>query len=491
MQQKVPLIGREPELDLLQKSISGEEAEFIAVYGRRRVGKTFLVRSLSENYSNFFEVTGLKKGSLKDQLAVFTKAFNQCFKSNSLPTPPKDWMQAFELLSIAAESKADKGPIIIFLDELPWLASPRSGLIQALDHYWNTRWERLPFFKLIVCGSAASWVIKHIIRNKGGLHNRLTKKIRLAPMNLGEAKTYLQTRGIKYTQQQVADLYMITGGIPYYLKQVAKNNSVPQNIDKMCFHEQGMLYGEFDELYASLFKHSEHHRLIIQELSKYRYGIERKLLGENLNKVLGGRFSNYLKELEESGFISTLKPYKNKKKTLLIKLIDEYSLFYLRWVQTFKRESYFLSPEENYWLKQYKGQSYQSWAGFSFESLCWKHLKQIRAAIGIKNILTKIGTWQFQAPKRIKNKSGAQIDLIFDRDDDVITLCEIKYTRKPFVLSKNEALSLSNKIKIFREVTGTNKQIEIALITPFGLKKNIWSEDLIDKEVHLQSLFKK
>lgn len=483
------IIGRSPEKEQLSRAFSSKKSEFIAVYGRRRVGKTFLIRTyFTQKKCIFFHITGIKDGKLHEQLYEFTRILEATFYGPQVRLKePTSWTLAFELLTQTIKQQSSRQKVVLFFDELPWLASQKSGFLQALDYYWNRFWTNLPNLKLVVCGSAASWMIENLLQHKGGLHNRTTYRISLAPFTLGETKAYLKFLGFSYTDRQVSDIYMVMGGIPFYLNFLDKTLSVPQNIDHLCFNKKGPLVDEFNILYASLFHQSEAHQEIIRILGTKRQGMERgDLLKLAKFSSEGGTFNHRLKELEASGFIIRYTPFGHKKRNTHLQIVDEYSLFYMAWIEPALGTILRIGQANGYWIEQSQTPSWKSWAGYAFESLCFKHLEQIRQALGI-NASAAIGNWRYR-PEKGSDGDGAQVDLLFDRNDGVITLCEMKYTTAPYKLTKPEAHALLRKIDIFKKQTRTTKQITIALVTSQKIQDTAYAEDVLSGSVTLKDL---
>lgn len=480
------IIGRKQELKTLNDVCHSSEAEFIAIYGRRRVGKTFLVREYFQRADLFTECTGIKGGNTKKQLELFASALSTTFYNGKTIPTPASWHDAFEIYTELLESHQNKsGKMVLFLDELPWLASKRSMLMQEIDHYWNTRWSKKSNFILVVCGSAASWMLTNLINAKGGLHNRISHRILLKPFSLTETQLYLENNGIHWKKQQILDLYMVTGGIPYYLKQIKPRYSVAQNINALCFNENGILNDEFSRLLASLYDEHELHLKIIRLLATRKHGLSRKQLLSQLKIKSGGRFNKRIHELQASGFINSYLPF-GKNRDVYYKVIDEYCLFYLRWIEPGKTSGHnFIS---NYWQTTIHTPAWNNWAGHAFESICFKHIEEIRQALELSNIACKVSSWRF-IPEKNNAQNGAEIDLLFDRQDDAITLCEIKYSNKPFAIDKSYAKQLANKINVFETKTKTKKQIMLALITTQGMKPTIWTEGLVQQDIALEDWF--
>lgn len=482
------IIGREKEKKILNKIYKSKEAEFLAIYGRRRVGKTFLIREYFEKKGLYLEITGIKDASLNQQIENFMKVLSEIFFEGIDLISRGSWMDAFDILNEKLKKVKKSTKIILFFDETPWCATRKSGFVQALDYYWNRSWSRMPNMILIACGSAASWMLENLIQAKGGLHNRLTRRILLEPFNLKDTKKFLKSRSIRLKNKHILDLYMVFGGIPYYLKEIEKGKTPVQIIDKTCFEKDGLLFSEFTYLFHSIFEMADTNLTIIKEISKKANGISREELIKATKISSGGTLNKRLDELEASGFIQSFMPIEKEKRDRFFRVIDEYTLFYLKWIRSLKESSKGLEYR-GYWKNIAKNSTVNAWSGYAFESICFKHINEIKNALGLENIACKIGSWRF-IPKKGSKKSGAQIDLLFDGNDNSITLCEIKYSSNLFLIDKNYGKSLQNKMDIFEEHYITNKQVFLAMITTMGLKKNLWEKELVDSTVDLNDLFK-
>lgn len=480
------IIGRKQETALLENILTSKDAEFLAVYGRRRVGKTFLIREFFQSKGIYVEFTGVKDGDKHHQLKIFTEKLSQTFYPTLQLKPPSNWHDALELLSDSLEKQPKSKKIILFFDELPWMATKKSGLLQAIDYYWNTRWSQWKRLKFITCGSAASWMLDHLINAKGGLHNRITQSLLLRPFNLRQTQEFLQSYGINFKPKQIVDLYLVMGGIPHYLKQVKRNHSVIQNIDRICFQQDGLLYQEFSRLYTALFEDPELSMRLVRTIAQYHYGVSKEDLVKKIGKTSGGTFDKRLEELEISGFIQRFVPYGHKKRNQFFRVIDPYSLFYIFWIEDFSEKRRIASQKTSYWATASQTPAWYNWAGYAFENLCYQHIDELLIALNLTHIACKIGSWRLIAQPRLKEQQGAQIDLLFDRDDDTITLCEIKYSQHAFVIDKDYAKNLANKIHVFERHFNSKKQINLVLITASGLKNNIWSEDLVNQVITLE-----
>ncbi|MCX6582651.1 MAG: ATP-binding protein [Candidatus Aminicenantes bacterium] len=487
---KYEIIGRKEEIKKLDEIFASREAEFVAIYGRRRVGKTYLVHQyFNAKPCAFFEITGLKNGALNTQLELFTRAIEESFYQGKISlAKPKRWLDALKLLTDHLKDLPKNKAIVLFFDELPWLATRKSGILEAIDYYWNTQWSRNPMIKLIVCGSAASWMLEKVIYAKGGLYNRMTARLHLLPFTLKEAQDYLKYRGIQLNEEQVLELYMVMGGIPHYLKAVSRGLSAAQNINKICFEPEGLLLDEFDQLFASLFDRFDAHLEIIQALAQTRYGLSRdELLTKIQQSSSGGTFKERLLELEAAGFITGFTPYGYASKGTYYRIIDEYTLFYLNWVR--KVRGKLLRGGANYWESKAQSQAWKSWAGYAYEAVCFKHIRQVSRALGIEAISKEIGSWRY-FPSSEESKAGAQVDLLLDRVDGIINICEIKHYNKKFIIDKSYANQLKYKMETFSEQAKTRKQLFLTMITVHGLVQNDYAKELAAGEITLKDLFK-
>lgn len=482
------IIGRKHEKAMLDDAMNSPRAEFIAVYGRRRVGKTYLIKNhLQSKPCALFQMTGIYKGKLKTQLARFAKELGVAFYQNAPIKIPLDWMEAFESLTQALSNIPQDKKIVIFLDELPWLAGNKSGMMSALEYFWNRHWVDDTRIKLVVCGSAASWLIKRIIKNKGGLHNRVTRKIRLLPFDLKDTLQYLKHIGVACDLKQTLKIYMVMGGIPFYLNQLKSNYSIDQNIDALFFNPDGALFDEFDEVFASLFNNKEQYKELITLIGSMQSGIRRSVLDkENKLSGKGGRLTKRLEDLEYAGFITSYTPYGHKKFGQYYRLSDEYCYFYLKWMEPI-RGMVKQNKTENYWCSQINTPAYHQWLGYAFESVTFKHVSQIRKALNIGDG-SFASSWRYSPRVGVLEK-GAQIDLLLDRSDDAISICEIKYTDQPFSIDKQYAANLVNKVDVFKKITKTSKQLFLVIISANGLKETMYSAGLISQTISAEDFF--
>ncbi|MGB0431677.1 MAG: AAA family ATPase, partial [Bacteroidia bacterium] len=349
-------------MKVLKKVLNTPKSEFVAVYGRRRIGKTFLIDTVYSK-DKFFEVTGLHNGSLTDQLEHFHSMVLAQWKAKKKLSKPKSWFEAFQQLETFILSSRSKKKKVIFIDEFPWMDTPRSKFLMAFENFWNSFAAKRKDLVVVICGSAAAYMVKRIVKNKGGLHNRITEHIKLSPFNLHETEIFLQQKGAKLTRYDILQLYMIMGGVPHYLDKINQGESVAQIVDRLCFETDGPLFNEFENVFESLFSQHDKHVALIKALASKKKGLTRKELLSISGLASGGTLTQILDELLESGFIGQFYPYKKKVKDSLYRLTDEFSLFYLKFMQNKKRMG------KGTWLSLFKSQSYATWSGLSFESI--------------------------------------------------------------------------------------------------------------------------
>ena len=468
------ITGRKTEINRLAEYVNSGKAELVAVYGRRRVGKTFLIKRFF-NEKFVFYLSGAENTSNKQQLFNFTTALNK-YSGKENPVA-EDWQNAFVQLEQYLRRIKTKGRKVIFIDELPWLDNAKSGFLPAFEYFWNTFASSQKEIFLVICGSATSWIMNKIIKNRGGLHNRVTRQICLEPFTLNEAEQFLKSKKIVLSRFQIAECYMILGGIPYYLEQLEKPLSLSQNIDNLFFKKNATLQDEYSKLYSSLFKSPEKYMQIIEALAQKRKGLTRDEIVK-LSKISnGGGLTTMLEELEICGFISINNNFSTKKNLQLYQLTDFYSLFYFHFVKG-KR-----GTNSNYWSSLLDTGKHKTWAGYSFELLCQTHISQVKRALSIGGVVSYTSGWRSK-----EAENGAQIDFLIDRNDNIINLCEIKYSTKEFVITKSYDENLRNKRSVFIEETNTKKSVHITMITTYGVKQNeYWNN--IQSEVLLDDLF--
>lgn len=470
------IIGRKKELEAFSEFEKSKKSEFVAVYGRRRVGKTYLIRNALKN--NFtFQLTGLANASMKQQLVNFNAAITKYSKSKKEAALATTWFDAFrQLITLLEKNKSSKK--IVFIDELPWLDTPKSSFISALEHFWNDWASARKDILLIVCGSAASWMISKLINNKGGLHNRVTYKMKIEPFTLSECESFLKSKGVNWNRHQIIEAYMAMGGIPFYLEAIKPTLSAAQNINNLCFTENGLLNNEFNNLYASLFKYSYNHIAVVEALSKKTMGLTRDEIIKLAKLPSGGGASKVLDELEVSGFIRKYIPFGKRVKDSLYQLTDFYTMFYFKFIKNNKYNG------KNYWINLIDTPKHRAWSGYTFELICLTHIEQIKKALGISGIQTTVASWRSK-----KATEGAQVDLLIERKDQVINLIEAKFSINQFTIDKKYATILRNKIGAFKTESKTNYAVHLCMVTTYGITPNGYAENLIQQSITADKFF--
>lgn len=457
------LISREREKKMLLDALRAEEAQFIAVYGRRRVGKTYLIR---QTYGNMltFEHSGLANGGRKEQIQAFTSSIRRAgLKVGIMPT---NWLDAFELLKDLVE-KSSRNKKVLFIDELSWMDTQKSGFLVALENFWNGWASARNDVVLVVCASATSWMLDRIIHNKGGLYNRLSGQIYLRPFKLCECEEYLKSKGISISRYDILEMFMAIGGIPYYWSLIKKGRSVAQNIDEMFFAEDAPLKDEFKYLYASLFKNPQNYIDIVTVLAKKKKGLLRNEIAEETGVPNSGYLTKILDELISCDFIRKYTILGKKTKDALYQLTDFYTIFYFQFLQKKK-------VDEHYWAIKTDTSVRNTWCGLAFERVCFDHIYEIKAGLGISGVLTEVHSWATRADKASDVK-GAQIDMVIVRNDRIINLCEMKYSISEYSYTGKDDESLRNKIVSLKTLSKTKYSIHPILVTTYGLKEGIYS----------------
>lgn len=475
------IIGREHEIQYLNKILLSGKPEFLVVYGRRRVGKTFLIYEHLKN-DMVFSFSGSYNVPAKVQISHFFSEYLRNTRGQYQTTPPEDWNKAFSYLTdyLNSLNMPSGQRAVVFIDELPWLDTPKSGFVPALEYFWNQHASKMNHVVLIACGSVASWMEKKLLKAKGGLYNRVTARIKLEPFSIRETAEYCQQRGLKLSHYQIIQLYMAMGGIPFYLNAVEPGKSVVQLIDEICFSPSGLLADEYEKLYHSLFKNAASHIAIIEALAKHPYGIIRGDLMKTSGLPPGGTFARALEDLLDSGFIIKLHPFQKKEKESMYRLIDLYSLFYLRFIRGNAGRAGVS------WQLLSADSSYTVWSGYAYENICLLHTRQILKKLGIIGTLTHISSWYFKGTDELP---GAQVDLLIDRKDGVIHLCEVKFSNKELVLTKEYAGRLRQKSSVFESATQTRKTVFQTLITTYPAIQNVHYLENIQSEVCMDDLF--
>lgn len=471
------LIGRKPEIAILQDALNSQKAEMIAIIGRRRVGKTFLI---DQTYKDeiIFKQTGVRNAPFSDQLRTFANKLEEL--SGNKVDPPRDWLDAFNKLKKQLKTLLNKQKKqVLFFDELSWLAGEDSKFLDYLGHFWND-WAYQQNLVIVLCGSASSWIIKKVINDKGGLHNRITRYLHLKPFTLKETEEYLLAKQLSFSRYQIVQMYMAFGGIPLYLEEIQRGKSAVQNINDICFSNTGLLKNEFNRLYPALFENADHHIAVIRALASKQSGMTRTEIIKTAKIPNGSSTTVVLEELEQSDFIMAYQPYLKKKKDKIYRLTDEYSLFYLKFIENTAYEG------EGTFMQLSDKQAFKIWCGYAYEGICMKHVPEIKRALQIGGVYSSTYSYFKKATEAEK---GIQVDMLLERADRVINLFEIKFYNTEFSLNKSQADQLRERLHTFIRRSKTRKQVWITMITTFGLKHNKHSLGLVEKVLTLEDLF--
>lgn len=469
------MLGREEEKRVLLSLLESDKSEFVAIYGRRRVGKTYLVRE-TFNYKFAFQHTGLQGGTIHEQLEEFANSL--IIAGMKKVKRPKNWSQAFFMLGQYLSTIPNKK--VIFIDELPWLDTPNSKFVAALDHFWNGWATARKDIVLVVCGSATSWIIDKVVMNYGGLHNRLTEQIYLRPFTLRECEQYALEKNLGMSRRNILETYMVLGGIPFYWDMLRKDLSWAQNIDRMFFHPNAKMRNEFDALYKSLFRCPKSYIDVVSVLATKKIGMTRNEIMAALRGDSGGTLTKTLRELEQCDFIRSYNSIGKAKKETVYQLIDNFTLFYFKFMADGRINA------KDYWSHVISKPVYNAWSGLAFERVCFQHIDQIKHALGISGVICNVYSWIYAS--KSPEERGTQIDMLIDRDDNIINLCEMKFSQGEYELTEKYDLELRNKIGTFQTKTKTRKGLSIVMITSYGLKRNTWANG-INAQITMDDLF--
>lgn len=469
------ILGRKEEIAKLKEYYGSGRAEFVAIYGRRRVGKTYLVRNMfGDDFA--FAMSGSIDAPSEAQLSNFGYALRE-YGDESQPIPC-NWTEAFQALRKLLETNASGKRLLVFIDELPCLDTPRSGFMQAFEHFWNSWASAHSEIMLVVCGSATSWMISNLIDSHGGLHNRITREMCLSPFTLGETEEYLKANGFVWPRLSMLQIYTVIGGVPYYLSMLDKNKGVEANVDSLFFAEHGELKREYARLYSSLFKNADIYMRVIEVLALCRSGLTRKEIAEKLKMQSGGTLTKVLRELCNCEFVRgyNTREKKIKQKDQIYQLTDMYTLFYM----TFCRHG---TTDTAYWTHLMGQPRQNTWYGLAFERVCMLHIQQIKKRLGIAQIHTEYYSWRSRG-----SVPAAQIDLLIERADNLINLCEMKYSQMPYSITKDEDMKMRIRMADFVAETGVRHGVIPTFITTFGIRANAYSA-LAQSQVTMDDLF--
>jgi len=468
------MIGRKEECEELRRRLQSPVSEFVVIYGRRRIGKTYLVRRFfADKYS--FSYVGIRGVTQQQQLAGFATALRDYGGVPSM-LQLNDWFQAFDALRHLLERQRSKKKKVVFIDEMPWMDRQKSTFVSALEHFWNGWAAYRGDILLIACGSATSWIADKLIYNTGGLHNRVTSLIYLRPFTLNEAEQYLHAHDCHWDRLQMAQCYMALGGVPWYLSMLRPEESLAQNIDRLCFHKNAALRTEFDELYQSLFRSPEPYIGVVRALAERRSGMTRQDISQRTG-MTGKGLTRVLTDLERCDFLLGYSRFGGKRNGVVFRLSDFYTLFYLRFVDDDR------TYDEQWWEHHIASPQLAAWQGYTFELLAMVHLRQLKQALGIIGLAVSASTW-----RSADNAHPYQIDLVLDRADRIVNLCEMKFSNSRYIISRDYELRLRDRMAFFMAETGTRKAPVTTMVTTYGVMPGSHS-GVVQSQVVLDDLF--
>ncbi len=475
------MIGRVEEIAIMHKLLNSKEPELLAFTGRRRVGKTYLIKEVYKE-NMVFDFTGTRLANRKNQLEKFAEKFAKYRPEYLNIQPPETWGKAFKLLTTYLNGlRKSSKKRVVFFDEVPWIAQRRSGFLDELSYWWNNWASTQSNLIVVICGSAASWMIQKVINDKGGLHNRVTKRIHLEPFTLAETKAFLNSRGIKTNNMELIKLYMCIGGIPHYLKEV-ENETAATTVNRICFKQKGSLRTEFDNLYAALFDNYQNHITVVRALANKWCGMTRNEVAAEAKLAPGGGLTRTLEELVASSFIMQIPHASNRKKEMVYRLADEYTMFYFKFMEGVK------AGNQNIWLQQQTTDNKVAiWQGYAFENLCIKHVEAIKTELGINGIHTNTYSVVY---KKSQLYQGVQIDMIIDRSDNAMNLCEMKFYNTDVYVTEEMAAQLRRRREVIRQKLQTKKVLFNTLVTTYGAIKNEHFLSQVDQVITADCLFK-
>ncbi len=471
------LIARQRECEELQTCMESDESQFVIVCGRRRIGKTFLVEKFFDGRYDFKFVGGHNLRT-RVQLANFNRVLSS-YSGTKYPAFAS-WADAFYALQQYLESLPSDRRKVIFIDEMPWMDTKRSDFVSSLEYFWNAWANTRNDIVLVATGSATSWMSDKLVKNRGGLHNRIQHRIYLKPFTLKETEEYLSSRGMDWDRYQILQSYMLTGGVPFYLKMLDGKQSFAQNVDRLCFGDNGALKMEFDELYHAIFPKADTYINVVRALAENRNGLTRNEISDKV-KVSGAFLTRVITNLEKCNFIDKTAMFGNKSKDVIYRLVDFYTMFYFKFMENN------LSRDEEWWTHHLDSSQVYAWMGLTFETLCMLHHKQIKVALGISGMATEVSTWRCQADSK-KNIAGAQVDMVIDRADRIIHLCEMKFSEDEYNITSAYEKTLRERRATFKAVTQTRKSVVHTFVTTYGLGQGK-HHSIVHSEVTMDDLF--
>ncbi len=463
------IISRKEEKKDLEYCERSKKSELICVYGRRRVGKTFLVEQTFRDFA--FRAVGLEKGTTKQQLKSFGQRLIEY--GDDIKQTPENWFEAFSRLDkiLSGESirRSLNGKKIVFLDEFPWFATKKSDFLVAFEDYWNRRGTQDGDLLFIICGSATSWIIKNVIKNTGNMFQRVTKKICVEPFTLAETELFFKDREFDWSREQIAECQMIFGGLPFFFDLMNTSQSLVKNINRLLFDKDALFGDETKKLLDATLSESPIYEKILSKLAFARYGIKKSELQVEI-AAPNGTYGRAVQDLVDCGYVIEYKKKYEEYNPLYIQLVDPFLLFHYHYLSKEKRIDSYEDLIGNIGR-------YDNWRGTAFEILCLNNTASIKSALGIRGVKTECYPWYNSTDKK---NERVQIDMVIERADKITNLCEIKYTNKPFVIDASYEQELIKKRDIFKEKTGTSQALKVIIISAAGVSGTRYTSYISD-----------
>lgn len=471
------VIARGPEQETLRELMASKKPELVAIYGRLRVGKTFTVsQTLQENSGAlYFEVTGSLRedGRARPQqefLSDFSIAWTRWIGERRNISTAEDCLLA--LVELDRRAAKARRPLYLFLDELPWIARSSPRFFSGLATLWNNSLSKNPYLKLFVAASATSWMMDHVIHARAGLAKRVTAQIHMRPLDLAQTRLFLAAKGLQITRNEVLQVYSALGGIPFYLDLLTRKDGASKNLYQLLVPKSAMLYAgaEYEALFRYLFARDGAYRKVIDTLVTQKYGMT---YAELSNRVTGkpepsGGLLRVLENMERSELIERRLMFLNRSKGTRLYVTDEYIRFVSRWLRNSGVSTF------SAFNRIFSSQSYASWQGFDFELTAFKNVHLVSQALGISGIPVE--------PFVYYRDKDVQIDLLLERGDQTITLCEAKSYDSQYEPTEKDVTRFRIRRQAIEELLKTKRRppqfINYCFVVRNGIKRNRYFNEI-------------
>jgi hypothetical protein len=445
-------VGRKNELRMLNDAYRSGKDELVVLYGRRRIGKSSLVKRFAEKKKAYYEFEALEGETTPGQINHFLQQLKKQIDDPILDSVRfANWEQVFTYLTEKVINRKSKVKKILFLDELPWMAAGRIRLVSLLKYYWDNHWKS-KHVMLILCGSVASFMVKKVLHSNA-LYGRTTIEILLKGFSPEEAARLLSK---KRSREETLNYQLVFGGVPKYLEQINTSQSFNKNMNTLCFSPHGIMLKEVERIFYSQFREPRTYLKIINLLKNGIFSLSE--ISSKTKIPSGGGLKQYLKNLERAEMIRSYIPFDRSGNSKFKKytLADEFLVFFfkymgpnLRVIKESSSRRLFETLTQN---------SFDSWLGFAFERFCLKHAGLLALVMDFADDIL------LASPYFKKNDERFQIDLLYQRADRVITVCEIKHQN--IKIGTNIIPEMQRKCALLKVPRGY--ALEKALISLYG-----------------------